>query len=73
MMNSVQFLVSKEDLVQDQGPGLIPQELLCSRVLLKSEKRQKGSEIDIRRGTPSLEGKSAPLTSVSKGVIYFFN
>ena len=52
---------------RDQGPCLITQELLCSRILLKYEKGQKVSDIDIRRGM-----ESAPLASFSKGVIYFF-
>ena len=39
-------------------------ELLCNKVLLKY-KREKVSDIDIRKGQ-----KECPLTSVSKGVIY---
>ena len=35
---------------RDQGPGLITQELLCSRVLLKYEKGQRKHLTDIRRG-----------------------
>ena len=42
-------------------------ELLCSRVLLKLKGTEKASDIDIRRGM-----ESAPLSSVSKGVKYFF-
>ena len=53
---------------RDQGPCLITQELLCSRILLKYEKGQKVSDIDIRRGM-----ESAPLASLSKGDIYFLN
>ena len=34
MMNGVGFMTSEEDdLTQDQRPGLITQEVLCSRVL----------------------------------------
>ena len=34
MMNGVGFMTSEEDdLIQDQRPGLITQEVLCSRVL----------------------------------------
>ena len=40
-------------------------ELLYNKVLLKY-KREKASDIDIRRGM-----ESAPFTSVSKGIIYF--
>ena len=40
-------------------------ELLCNKVLLKY-KREKASDIEIRRGQ-----KECPLTSVSNGVIYF--
>ena len=39
-------------------------ELLCNKVLLKY-KREKASDIDIRRGQ-----KECPLASVSNGVIY---
>jgi len=42
-------------------------ELLCNKVLLKY-KREKASDIDIRRGH---EECPACLASVSKGVIYF--
>ena len=50
----------------DQGPGLITQELLCSRALLERKRTEKVSDTDIRRGT-----ESAPLASLSKGAIYF--
>ena len=46
---------------------MITQELLYSKVLLKYKKGTgKASDIDIRRGK-----ETAPLASVSKGVIYF--
>ena len=53
MVNDVGFVISKEFSfgTRDQGPGLITQELLCSRVILKYKKGQKASDIDIRRGT----------------------
>ena len=54
MVNDVGFMISEEDLAS--GPGLLTQELLYSRVLLKYEKGQKASDIDFRRGT-----ESAPL------------
>ena len=38
----------------------------CVVVLLKWKGTEKGSDIDIRRGT-----ESAPLASLSKGIIYF--
>ena len=53
---------------RDQGPGLITQELLCSRVLLKRKRTKKASEIGNRRGI-----ESAPSLVMEKGVIYFFN
>ena len=63
------MISEEEDLAMDQGPGLITQELLCSRVLLKYKKgAEKASDIDIRRRM-----ESAPLVSLSKGAIYFFN
>ena len=46
---------------------MVTQEHLCSRVLLKYKKGTEiASDIDIRKGT-----ESAPLTSLSKGAIYF--
>ena len=53
MVNDVGFVISKESSfgTRDQGPGLITQELLCSRVILKYTKGQKASDIDVRRGT----------------------
>ena len=51
---------------RDQGPGLITQELLYSRDLLKWKGTEKPSDIDIRRG-PRM-----PHSLVfSKGIIYF--
>ena len=38
-MNHVGFVISEE--LQDQGPGLITQKLLCSKVLLKYKKGQR--------------------------------
>ena len=60
-MNDVKFMISeKEDLASVQGPGLITQELLCSRGT------EKVSDIDFRR-----EMENAPFPSLSKGIIYF--
>ena len=56
----------EEDLALGPGSSLIIQELLCSRVLLKRKRTEKASDIDISGGR-----ESAPLTSISKGVIYF--
>ena len=64
-MNSVRFVIS-EDLILGPGTRLDHQELLCGRVLLKWKRAEKASDPDIRRGT-----ESAPLNSLSKGVIYF--
>jgi len=44
------------------------QEILCSSFIKVRKGTEKASDIDIRRGM-----ESAPLTSLSKGVIYFFN
>ena len=41
LVNDVGFMISEEDIVQDQGPGLITQELLCCRVSFKYEKGQR--------------------------------
>ena len=42
MVNDVGFMISKEeDLASGCGPGLITQELLCSKVLLKSKTEQR--------------------------------
>ena len=67
MVNGVGSLISKEDDLA-LGPGLITQELLCSRVLLEQKKRKKPFDIDIRRGTEGVH-----LASLSKEAIYFFN
>ena len=41
-MNGAGFVISEgEDVPSGPGAGLITQELLCSRVLLKEEKGQK--------------------------------
>ena len=62
----VRFMIS-EDLAS--GPGLITQELLYSRVLLKYKKGQR------KLLTKTSEGgwRVPPFASVNKGVIYFFN
>ena len=39
MVNGVKFVISKVDLALGQGPGLITQELLGSRVLLKGQRK----------------------------------
>ena len=64
-LNNVGFVISEEDLASGPGTSLDHSRVLCSRVLLKWKrdwesfwhKHQKGAE-------------SAPLASVSKGVIY---
>ena len=45
---------------------MITQEILCSSFIKVRKGTEKASDIDIRRGM-----ESAPLASVSKGVIYF--
>ena len=45
------IMICEEDLALDQGPGLITQEPLCGRVLLKCGKGlEKASDIDITGG-----------------------
>ena len=61
MVNDVRFVIS-EDLTSRSGTRLDYSELLCGR------RTEKASDIDLRRGTDS-----APLSSLSKGAIYFFN
>lgn len=64
-MNGVGLVISKDFRTWD--PGLMPQELLCSRVLLKYEKgERKLLDPDIRRGT-----QSAHLASLSKALYAF--
>ena len=62
------FLASGEEEL-NAGPEtrLDRSELLCNRVLLKY-KRDKSSDINIRRGT-----ESALLSSLSEGFTYFLN
>ena len=62
-MNDVGFVIcEEEDLASGPGTRL---DHLHSRVLLKYKQgTEKASDIDITRGT-----KSAPLASVSKGVM----
>ena len=66
MVNGVRFLVSEEDLAL----GLIIQELLCGRVLLKCEKgTEKASDTVIRRGwsvSPSLVFQFSLVQSLSR-------
>ena len=67
-MNDVIFMISEEEhLTWDQGPGLIIQELLYSRILLKYEKGQRK-----RLTLTSEEGRRVPHSLVlEKGVTYF--
>ena len=65
MVNGVRFLIS-----EDLALGLISQELLCGRVLLKCEKgTEKASDTDIRRGrsvSPSLVFQFSSVPSLSR-------
>ena len=63
IVNGVRFLIS-DDL--PFGAGLIPQELLCSRIFLKLKGTEKVSDTESRRGM-----ESAPIASTSKGVMDF--
>ena len=62
----LEFLGSLEE---EFNPGPVRRldhsELLCPNVLLKY-KREKASDIDIRRGQ-----KECPIASISNGIIYF--
>ena len=60
--------LKKKIQLQDQGPGLITQELLCGSQLFHSSEKgtEKASDINIRR-----EMESKPLASLSKGIILF--
>jgi len=53
MVNGIGFVISKEEEFGIRGPGLITQELLYRRALLKYEKGIEKAHIDIRRGTES--------------------
>ena len=64
-VNGVRFLIS-ENL--PLGPGMILQDLLYSRTLLKLKGTEKASDTDFRR-----QMESVPLASVSKRVMYFLN
>ena len=54
---------------RDLGPGLIPQELLCSRVLLKYENRQR----KLLTETSERGGRVICLASLSRGAVYVFS
>ena len=41
MVNDAGYVISEEDLASGPRPGLITQELLCSRVLFKYEMGQR--------------------------------
>lgn len=40
-VNNAGFLISEEDLASDRDQGLITKELLCSKVLLRYEKKKQ--------------------------------
>ena len=66
-MNGVGFVISeREDLTLGQGPG--SRALVQQSFIKVCKGTENTSDIDIRRGT-----ESAPLASLSKGAIYFFN
>ena len=69
MVNGVKFMVSEADLALGPGTRLDHSRAFVYQSFIKVCKgTEKASDIDIRRET-----ESAPLASVSKGVIYFSN
>ena len=69
MVTDVRFVISEEDLALGPRTRLDhSKELLCSSFTKVRKGTEKASDIDIRRGI-----ENAPLASVSKRVIYFFN
>ena len=67
-MNGIGFMISEEDLALGSRTRLDYSELLCGRSFITVKGTEKTSDVDIRR-----EIESAPLTNLSKGVIYFFS
>ena len=69
-MNGVGFVISeKEDLTLGPGTRLDHSRAFVQQSFIKVYKgTENTSDTDIRRGT-----ESAPLASLSKGAIYFFN
>ena len=68
MVNSVGFVISKEDLASGQRSDLTTQGSGVAEVLLQWEGTEKASDIDIKRGW-----RVACLLVFSKGAIYFLN
>ena len=69
MVNDVRFVISEEDLALGPGTRLVNSRVFVYQSFIKVKKgTEDASGIDIRRGM-----ESAPLTNLSKGVIYFFN
>ena len=67
--NNVGFVISEEDLALGPGTRLVNSRVFVYQSFIKVKKgTEDASGIDIRRGM-----ESAPLASVSKGVMYFFN
>ena len=68
-MNYVGFLISEDDLALGPGTELDHSRAFVLQSFMKVRKgTEEASDIDIRRGV-----ESAPLASLSKGVIYTFN
>ena len=69
MVNDVRFVISEEDLALGPGTRLVNSRVFVYQSFIKVKKAtEEASGIDIRRGM-----ESAPLSGLSKGVIYFFN
>ena len=69
MVNDVRFVISEEDLAPGPGARLDHSRAFVYLSFIKVRKSlENASDIDIRR-----EMESAPLASVSKGVIHIFN
>ena len=68
MVSDVRFMNSEEDLASGPGTRLDHLRALEQQSFIRIQKgTEKASDIDIRK-----EMQSAPLASVSKGVIYIF-
>ena len=67
MVNNVGYVISGKDLALGPETSLDHSELLCGRSFIKVKKGQR------KLLTQTSEGGRAPLASVSKGAVSFFN
>ena len=67
MVSSAGFMICEdEDLASGSGTRLDYSKLLCGKSFITVKGTEKTSDVDIRHGMGN-----APLTSLSKGVMYF--